>query len=332
MSRRYINQLGHQEAVHETFLASNKQLRSNRNGNLFLQVDLSDRTGAISTRMWNASEEMFRSFENGDFVRVEGTTQLYQGALQMIATQVTPVPRNEVDLKDFLTLSPEQIETLAASLARLLRSIQDPHLRNLADCFLVDEEFLARFSQAPAAIKHHHAYTGGLLEHVVNIMEVIDRIADRFPQVDRDLLIMGAFLHDVGKIDELGWTRGLEYTDEGQLLGHLVLAVSLLDAKVAEAVKLSGEPIPDEKVLRLKHMIISHHGHYEYGSPKLPMTLEAIALHHLDNLDAKIKAFEQQMRDDAGADSPWTLFIPAIGRKLYKGRPPRDGSANSAGT
>jgi 3'-5' exoribonuclease len=146
-------------------------------------------------------------------------------------------------------------------------------------------------------------------------------VAVCYPAIDPDLLLMGAFVHDMGKIDELSYDRGFAYTDEGQLIGHVVMAISLLEAKVREAEKLSGEAIPTELVLRLKHMIVSHHGHYEFGSPKLPMTLEAVALHHLDNLDAKIHSFEQQMREDPNVESPWTTYIANLGRKLYKGDP-----------
>jgi 3'-5' exoribonuclease len=185
---------------------------------------------------------------------------------------------------------------------------------------------MRKYSRTPAGVKNHHAYLGGLLEHVVNLMEVIDRVSPCYPAVDRDLLLMGAFLHDMSKIDELSYDRGFSYTDEGQLIGHVVMAVGLLEAKAREAEKLSGEPLPAELLLRLKHMIVSHHGQYEYGSPKLPMTLEAVALHYLDNLDAKLHSFAQQMREDPNVDSPWTHFYPALGRKLFKGSPGEVGS------
>ena len=169
-------------------------------------------------------------------------------------------------------------------------------------------------------MKNHHAYLGGLLEHVVNLMEVVLRVSPCYPQIDRNLLLMGAFLHDLGKIDELRYERDLTYSDEGQLIGHLVMAVGLLEAKIAEAEKLSGETIPEETVLRLKHMIVSHHGEYGYGSPKLPMTLEAVALYCLDNLDAKVNSFQQLLRDDPNVDSPWTAFHANLDRKLFKGK------------
>lgn len=319
MGRRYVSQLREKEAVHEVFRASEKQLRPNRNGNLYLQVELSDRTGTIGARMWNATESLYRSFENGDYVHIEGTTQLFQGELQLIASGLMRVEAAEVNEDDFTPLAAVEVDKLVVRLGEILRGMADPHLRNLAECFLMDEPFMAKFTRAPAGIKHHHAYHGGLLEHVVNLMEVAMRIAPRYPQLDRDLLLMGAFLHDMGKVDELRYERELAYSDEGQLIGHLVMAVSLLEEKVREAEKLSGEPVPQETVLRLKHMIVSHHGEYEYGSPKLPMTTEAVALYCLDNLDAKVFAFHQQLRDDPNVGSPWTHYHPHLSRKLFKG-------------
>jgi 3'-5' exoribonuclease len=319
MSRRFVSQLGHQETVNEVFRAVEKQLRPNRNGNLYLQVELADRTGTISARMWNASDAIYRAFSNGDYVRVEGSTQLFQGAMQLIATRITRVDPAEVQEDEFSPLPAVAVDQLAIRLGEILREITDPSLRNLAECLLMDDELMAKFTRAPAGIKNHHAYQGGLLQHVVSLMEIILRIAPCYPQIDRDLLLMGAMLHDMGKVAELSYERELAYTDEGQLIGHLVMAVSMLEEKVRETEKLTGEPFPVEVVLRLKHMIVSHHGEYEYGSPKLPMTLEALALYYLDNLDAKIFSFQQQLRDDPNVGSAWTHFNPNLGRKLFKG-------------
>ncbi len=319
MRRRYVNELGEQETVAQVFRVSEKQLRPNRNGNLYLQMELSDRSGRVNARMWNASESIYRSFENGDYVHVEGATQLFQGTMQLIATRLTKMEPSEVNEDDFTPLASVAVDKLVVRLGEILRSMTNPHLRNLAECFLVDEEFMGKFTRAPAGVKNHHAYLGGLLEHVVNLMEVTERIVPCYPQIDRDLLITGAFIHDMAKVDELAYDRDLTYSDEGQLVGHLVMAVSMLEAKIREAEKLSGECIPAELVLRLKHLIVSHHGEYEYGSPKLPMTLEAVALYCLDNLDAKVASFHQQMRDDPNVGSSWTNFNPNLGRKLFKG-------------
>lgn len=321
MSRRFVNQLGHQESVNEIFRAAEKQLRPNRNGNLYLQVDLSDRTGSIGARMWNATEAHYRAFENGDYVRVEGTTQLFQGAMQLIATRVTKVEPDEVNADDFTPLTAIDVQKLQRRLGEILRGLTNHHLVNLAEAYLLDDDFMARLVRAPAGIKTHHAYHGGLLEHVVNLMEVCLRVAPCYPQIDRDLLVAGAFLHDVGKVEELSYDREFAYTDEGQLVGHLVMAIGQLESQARKAEAFSGEPIPSELLLRLKHMIVSHHGEYEFGSPKLPMTMEAVALWLLDNLDAKLAHFQQLLRDDPNIGSPWTGFNPNLGRKLYKGRP-----------
>jgi len=319
--RRFVSQLREQEAVSQVFRASEKQLRPNRSGNLYLQLELSDRTGSIGARMWNATESLYRSFDNGDYVHVEGTTQLFQGAKQLIITRLIRVEPSEVNEDDFVPVPAIEVDRLVVRLGELLRSVTCPHLRNLAECFLMDEEFMAKFSRAPAGVKHHHAHQGGLLEHVVTLMEVVERIAPCYPQLDRDLLLVGALLHDAGKVSELTYDRDFAYSDEGQLVGHLVMGVELLAEKVRQAETLAGEPIPRETLLRLKHLIVSHHGQYEFGSPKLPMTLEAVALYCLDNLDAKISAFTQQMRDDPNVGSPWTNFNPNLGRKLFKGAP-----------
>jgi len=319
MRRRFVNQLGEQETVREVFRAREKQLRPNRNGALYLQLELSDRSGSVGARMWNATESLYRSFENGDYVLVEGSTQLFQGAMQVIIGRLAKVEPSEVNEDDFTPLAAIDADRLVVRLGEMLRAVANPHLRNLAECFLMDEEFMGKFTRAPAGVKHHHAYCGGLLEHVTNLMEVVTRIAPRYPPIDPDLLLVGAFLHDVGKVNELVFEREFAYSDEGQLIGHLVMAVGMLESKVREAEKLSGEPIPTELVLRLKHMIVSHHGEYDFGSPKLPMTVEAVALFCLDNLDAKVAAFGQQMRDDPNVGSPWTNYNAALGRKLFKG-------------
>jgi 3'-5' exoribonuclease len=320
MTRRFVNQLAHQDQVDQVFLAANKQLRPNRNGNLFLQVDLSDRTGSLAARLWNANDTVYRSFDDGDFIRVAGTAQLYQGTMQIIATQIARVSADGVEAADFVPLAMIDQDRLTGRLREMLRGMADPHLKTLAECFLLDEAFMAKFTRAPAGVKNHHAYHGGLLEHVVNLMEVTGRVAPLYPAINADLLLMGAFVHDMGKIDELGYEKTFSYTDEGQLIGHVVMAVGMLEAKVRQAEQLSGEPIPGDLVLRLKHIIVSHHGEYEFGAPKLPMTLEAIAIHCLDNLDAKLFSFQQQMRDDANVDSAFTSFNPQLNRKLYKGK------------
>lgn len=318
MARRFINQLGEHETVDQIFLVSDKQLRTNRNGNLYLQLRLTDRTGSVTAMLWNANDQLYGSFDNGAYVRVQATTQFYNGALQMIVQRVERIDPATIDETEFQTLASTDIDQLAARLAAMLRGVRNHHLRALAECFLIDEQFMDKFLRAPAGVKNHHAYHGGLIEHVVSLMEVTAAVAPLYPDMDADLLLVGAFLHDVGKINELTYDRELGYSDEGQLIGHLVIAIEILDQKIKESQSLSDEPFPEQLRLLLKHMILSHHGEYEFGSPKLPMTREAVALHFLDNLDAKLQLFNLLMQSDANTESNWTTYQPSLGRKLYK--------------
>jgi 3'-5' exoribonuclease len=318
MERRYMAQLTDGDSVEEVYLVVDKQLRANRNGNLYLQLDLRDRTGAMGARLWNVGEPVFRTFEAGDFLRVKGKVQLFQGALQMILSHIERVPETRVDLSDFLPHTEKDVSKLYERLRALLLSVGEPHLRALAECFLMDQEFVDQFCRAPAGVRIHHAYLGGLLEHVVTLLDAADRIAPLYPEVNRDVLLMGVFLHDVGKVRELSYSSSFAYTDEGQLLGHLAIGVEMLDEKARQAAELMAEPFPTELRLRLAHMILSHHGSYEFGSPKLPMTPEAIALHYLDNLDAKVHIFLRDIREDRGP-TPWTPYNANLDRRLYKG-------------
>ena len=318
MPRRFIAQLGENENLDEVFLVAEKQLRANRNGNLYLQVRLTDKSGSMIGMMWNSNDRVHGSFETGDYLRVEGATQVYNGGLQIILNHVEKMVREKVDESDFATLTTDDVDKLVARVSQRLRALGNHDLRNLAECFLMDEAFMAKYSTAPAGIKLHHAYKGGLIEHVISLMDLCVAVGGHYDVVDTDLLVMGAFLHDVGKIEELSFERELSYTDAGQMIGHVVQGVGILDGKIREAEQLSGEPFPKDLQLRLQHMIISHHGQYEYGSPKLPMTLEAIALHFLDNLDSKIQSVTQIINEDANADSNWTAYNPAMGRKLFK--------------
>ncbi len=317
MSRQYVTELRDGDAIDQVFRASEKQLRTNRNGNLYLQVRLSDRTGSLTAMLWNANQRHYDSFSNGDFLRVKGTAQLYNGGMQILCKEVAP-SSDEIDLADFETLSLLDVEKMVARVAELLRSMHNDSLRNLAETFLSNETFMQAFRSAPAAVKNHHAYQGGLLEHVLSLMEVAQLVAPRYPVLDGDLLLIGAFLHDVGKIRELTYDPDLGYSDEGQLIGHMVLGVSILDDAIRETEKHTSEPFPPALAVKLRHLIVSHHGEYEFGSPKLPMTLEAVALNLLDTLDARIHNFHQLIEDDVNPASNWTVYHANLGRKIYK--------------
>ncbi len=324
MSRQLLTNLNDGDAVEETFYLADKQLRANRNANLYLLATLRDSSGSMSGLMWNVAEDSMSHIDSGDYVRVRGKVQLYQGNLQMILTHIQRVSPETVDPLDFQQQPPTNVEQLLTRMREILLSMDDPHLRALMECFLIDDGLMDSLSRAAAGVKAHHAYHGGLVEHIVNMLEVAHRIDDLYPEVDNNLLLAGIFLHDIGKIREMDFENGFIYTDEGQLLGHMVIAVEMVSDKAQQATELTGEPFPEETLLRLKHMIVSHHGTYEFGSTRLPMTPEAIALHHLDNLDAKVHEFADAIEGDPNTKSHWTPFINRIDRKLFRG-------ANKAG-
>ncbi len=317
--RRFLRELSDGDDVDEIFLASEKQLRTNRNGNLYLQVRLTDRTGSIVGMLWNASQEQYDAVANGDYLRVRGKSQVYNGGLQLILKSLTVVERHRVDPGDFKKLSGADVDRLAAELATTLRSMRNYHLRNLAECFLSDEAFMTQLKNAPAGVKNHHAYHGGLLEHVVSLLKLAVFVSGQYPNLDPDIMTMGVLVHDIGKIRELTYDPELGYTDAGQMLGHMVLGVGLLDERIRQAEQLAGEPFPESLALQLKHLIVSHHGQYEFGSPKLPMSREAVALHLIDTLDARMHSLNQLIDEDVNSDSAWTVYHASLGRKIYKG-------------
>jgi 3'-5' exoribonuclease len=319
-SRKFVTELGPQASVEQVFLATQKQLRPNRNGQLYLQVELADKSGSITGRLWNASDEDFESFDEGDYVRVEGTTQLYSGTLQLIIAAIGRVDPRTVNESDFLVLSSADIERLAAEMGTLLGTIRSQPLHALAHEVLADAELMRAYKRSPAGIKHHHAYAGGLLDHVVNLLRLADRVAPLYPALDRDLLLVGVLFHDIGKVVELESERGFSYTDAGQLLGHVLLGLEIVEEKVAAVQARTGVPFDHELAIRVKHMVASHHGQYEFGAPKLPMTLEAMALHHLDHLDAKMAGVVQLLQNEASMDGGWTQYQQSQGRKFFRGR------------
>ncbi len=318
-TRRFVRDFGDGDEVDEVFLVSEKQLRTNRNGNLYLQVRLTDRSGSIVGMLWNASQDQYDAIANGDYARARGKSQVYNGGLQLILKSLATVDPQRIDSSEFSRLGAAAIDRLSGQLAEQLRAMRNFHLRNLAECFLSDEAFMSQLKSAPAGVKNHHAYHGGLLEHVVSLIHVVAAVAPLYPQLDQDLLTIGVLVHDIGKIEELCYEPELGYTDAGQLLGHLVLGIGILEGKIRQAESLAGEPFPDELALHLKHLIVSHHGQYEFGSPKLPMSREAIALHLLDTLDARLHHIDQLIEEDVNTASPWTVYNSPLGRKIYKG-------------
>ena len=321
MGHRFVNQLQERDQVKgDIYQLTDCSTRTNKNGGLYLQLTLSDKTGGISARKWNATEDLAGQFSVGDFVYIDGNVQTFNGALQMIVTDIDKADTARLDLSIYLRESQINVPELTGRLNKLFGTLTNPDLINLADCFLADEKFMTKFCQAPAGVKIHHNYEGGLLEHTVATMEIARAVSGIHPRkLDAEMLLMGAFLHDIGKIEELTTHGGVFiYTDTGQLLSHLVLGIGLLERKISEAERLCGEEFPEQTALALKHMIVSHHGEREKGSPCVPMTIEAIALHHIDSLDSKIAEFHRIIHDDLNRGSDWTEYNPPLQRRLYK--------------
>ncbi len=321
MSRRFINQLHENLRVAEIYQMTERTLRTNKHGDLYLQFVLTDKTGSIDARLWNAEENVLSKFENGSFVSVDGVVQRFQGTLQFIAKTITPVAAEKLDPADFARGGVVDVARLTVRVKELLAELKNPDLRNLADCFITDEAFMRAFCSRPAGIKIHHAVIGGLLEHTLKMMEMAKNIGQIYSEIlNPDLLLMGAFLHDIGKIDELSSGSGFSYTDLGQMLGHPHLGAARLREKIAETEKLTATKFDPELTMLLTHLIISHHGTLENGSAKVPMTLEAIALYYIDSLDAKLAEFHRNLCEDVNPDSHWTNYIPGLERKLYKNK------------
>jgi 3'-5' exoribonuclease len=319
MPRQYVNTLIDGSAVDEIFLLADKQLRANRNADLYLLAQLRDKTGQVSGLLWNVTEDSIGHIRQGDYVKVRGKVQLYQGHLQLILKDIDHVPDAVIDHAEFQMESAASTEKLFSRLQELLSGISPAPLREVLFDFLNDPELQPLILQAPAGIRLHHAYHGGLIEHIVNLMEAASRLADLYPKIDFNLVLAGVFLHDIGKVRELSFDTTFVYTDEGQLLGHLLIGVEMLGQKIAQWEQRTGQVFPAEISLRLKHMIASHHGSHEFGSPKLPMTPEAVVLHYLDTLDAKLHEFLALIDGDPNSQSNWTPFQASIQRKVYKG-------------
>ncbi|MHC4091496.1 MAG: 3'-5' exoribonuclease YhaM family protein [Planctomycetota bacterium] len=320
MARRYIAELTPGERIEDqVFLIASKDLRQTTQGSLYIHAVLVDRTGQVPARLWQASESIFAGIPEGGFVRLKGRTENYKGSLQFIIEGVRPVEDSAaVDLGEFLPRTEGDIDAMWARLQEIVGGIRNEFVAELIRQFLADEELVRRFKTAPAAAQLHHAYIGGLLEHTLAVLETALLVIPRYPKVSLDLVLAGIFLHDIAKTAELTYETNFGYTDSGQLVGHVVTGTIWIEHKAAAAAKALGKPFPGRIKWVLQHIVLSHHGQYEFGSPKLPAVPEAIAIHHLDNLDAKLNQFLGKIENDKDPESDWTKYIPAIASKVYK--------------
>jgi 3'-5' exoribonuclease len=304
------------------FALASIQLRDRKQGGHYLAVVLSDRTGQMEGRMWDDYEDSFRQCAEGGYVKAQGQISRYQGKFQITLQKLRPAAENEVDPTDFLPATTKDVEALWAALRSYVESFQDADLKRLLNAFLDDPEIAAAYRSAPAAKMLHHAWLGGLLEHVVALLDVCNATAPFYPEVNRDLLLSGAILHDIGKTRELSWNATFSYTIEGQLVGHISIAMGMLREKI-NAVAAAGRPFPDKLRILLEHLILSHHGKYEFGSPKLPMTPEAVLLNVLDDLEAKMQNMRAEFARDLSngrSGRELTDWVRALERPLLNTR------------
>ena len=312
MKSLYAADIRENQLVDSMFLVASKNHGVTKGGSSYLTLKLLDRSGEIEGRVWERADDLARGFDKNDFVRVRGQATLYQGKIQIRVQDVLRVDESKVAAEDFLPKSANDPEVMLAELQTILRGIKNPHLLALAEACFADEELMNLLKRAPGAKTIHHPYLSGLLEHTLSLLKLILKVVENYHGVDVELLLIGGFFHDIGKVYEFTFDRALDYTDAGQLLGHLVMEVELVSKKIE-----SIPEFPAELALLVKHMLVSHHGAYEFGSPKLPQTLEAVILHSLDDLDGKIQAIQNMPEKEPG--SRWTAFHRAYGRSFYRG-------------
>ena len=261
--------------------------------------------------MWDNVEDAMGTFEQDDFLKIKGLINRYNQRFQLTIHKLRKMGDSEVDFGDYLPKGNKDIGELWRALGEFVASIQDPHLRPLLEAFMADPLIAHAYRNAPAAKTLHHAYIGGLLDHVVSLMRSCDLVCRNYPQVNRDLVIAGAFFHDIGKIHELTYARSFSYSTRGQLLGHMIIELEMLQQKL---VLMPDFPAGFKTLL--EHLIISHHGQYEFGSPKLPMFPEALLLHYMDDLDSKMESMRAHLERDADSPNPWAGYNPSLGRNL----------------
>src|SRR5215467_2172383 len=312
MKTPFISDLNSEQNITTFFLVCEKEVRNTREGKPYLRLELGDRSGTIEARMWDQFENAAKSINREDFVKVQGRVEIYRNRPQLAVMQVRVAKPEEIDLADFLPQTKSDVGILYAQLLEFAGAIGNPWLKQLVMGILNDPAIAARYKRAPAAKVMHHAYLGGLLEHVVSLCGLAKLAAAHYPELDVDLLLTAATLHDVGKLDELCYDRTIGYTVEGQLLGHIVMEVQT----VSRAMDVI-EAFPANLKTVVKHLLISHHGEYEFGSPKLPMIREALVFHYLDDLDSKLAAARSALALESG-EPEWSAYSGALGRKFLR--------------
>ena len=318
MRRLYLKDAQAGDIVEDVFMMSGKQLGATNQGKPYIKAIVGDRSCTMNARMWNAGKEIFQHLPDSGFVKLRGRVENYQNNHQLIIEQTWAAKAGTFDIADLLPHTEKDIPQMCARLHELCGSIQNRHVAAIVQAYLDDESLMNNFCKAPAAQSFHHAFLGGLLEHTLNAMEVGNCIAPFYPGLNRDLLLAGLFLHDIAKTWELSYDAAFGYTDGGHLLGHIVKSVMWVEDKAAKAEENLGEPIPRPLIEVLQHIILSHHDKPEFGSPKAPATPEAIAVHMIENMDAKLMMSLGFCRGANAGEGHWTEYLKAFGGRLYR--------------
>ncbi|MBJ6749736.1 3'-5' exoribonuclease YhaM family protein [Geomonas anaerohicana] len=314
--KKTVAEIKDRDIVEAVFLVKEKIVAMAKNGKPYLTLKLMDKTGEVDAKVWDNADQVGSLFDRNDFLAVKGKASVYLGKMQLIVSELKRVPEESVHLADFLPETESDIQAMLAELHALVESLTDTDLARLLRSFFEDPELLAQYSTAPAAKGMHHVYLGGLLEHSLAVAKLVDAMVPLYQGLNRDLLVTGALLHDIGKVREMTYLRCFDYSDEGKLLGHITIGVEMLQERITQ---LPGFPV--ELAMLLKHMILSHHGQYEYGSPKRPKTLEATILNYLDDLDSKINGIRTHIRKEPDNPSRWTSYHRLYDRYFFKEKP-----------
>lgn len=302
------------EKVCDAFLVTEKNLAFSQKGSPYLNLRLKDKTGEVEGKIWENATQWDKKFQKGDIVQVQSRAVSFRNTIQLSIQDVQKMEDGDVNPVDYFPSAERDIEEIFGEMMSHVDRIKTPCLKTLLEAFFKDDAIAGLFKKAPAAKSFHHVYIGGLLEHTLSVVRLLEIVANHYHDIDRDVLITGGLLHDIGKIYEFSYDRIIDYSDQGRLIGHIVIGVEMLNAKIA-----TMENFPDALTLALRHLLLSHHGTQEFGSPKRPKTLEALIVHHIDDLDAKVNAFQGFIEDSGDDESNWTPFHRLFERFIYKG-------------
>jgi len=318
MEHKFINQIGPGEEVSGIYLIKEPILRSTSRGDLYIAMYICDKTGQLNGRMWQANEAVYNSLPKPGFVRLIGRSELYQNNMQIVLNNITVVDPAKVNVEDFLRRTDKDVEQMFKEIKQFLSRIKNEQLKALVGEFLSDAVLMKKFCDSPGGMSVHHDYLGGLIEHTHNMLRVAAAILPLYPQVQADLVLAGIFIHDMGKTEELSYDMAFSYTDSGQLIGHISKTYLMLNRK-ADALAAKGMKVDSAILDALSHIILSHHGEYEFGSPKLPATPEAFMVYYIDDLDAKMNQVASAINNEGG-DSNWTGWQKPLETRLYRKR------------